>query len=467
MAILTNFLKLLKPEKNDYVDVDKHISENYDKIDSKMQELSTSNNGKLDKGAVSTEYDTAKKIEDKIKTTQSTVDNKLNKGNVPEKYNTAEKIGNEIDKSLYRILPKDIGNTETVTDLNNIYEAGFYNSQSNENKFINAPSGLAGNAFELTVTGLEPNKIGHTTQILKEAMSNKMWIRTQIYRSTITWTQWQEIIIDSSAWKITFNRIQDGTDLNNLQDLGFWGSYYASDNIINNPFTEINKTTGGIGVTVLTNAGPAEDRMRVQMIYDRKGNIAYRFKDSGNWGYQYIASPDLLWGMLSMPNFKSIQTAGTKIAGNIYWDRDVNPKKPYLCRTTNTSIVPDSNFVLLNLADICKKVYAMNNKFPFQKTIFTFNGDRTSWKDVTKTELKTANLIQVTVQDTDWADNKNQTYVLANNGGKVYLQPIDQESYTIYSIDFSNGLIKKEVESSNATSGALRNNVIREITILY
>lgn len=39
MAVLTNFLKLLKPEKNDYVDVDKHISENYDKIDSKMQEL--------------------------------------------------------------------------------------------------------------------------------------------------------------------------------------------------------------------------------------------------------------------------------------------------------------------------------------------------------------------------------------------------------------------------------------------
>ena len=39
MAILTKFLKLLKPERNDYVDVDKHISENYDKIDSKMQEL--------------------------------------------------------------------------------------------------------------------------------------------------------------------------------------------------------------------------------------------------------------------------------------------------------------------------------------------------------------------------------------------------------------------------------------------
>lgn len=67
MAILTKFLQLLKPERNDYVDVEKHLSENYDKIDTKMEELSNSNDKKLDKGAVSTEYDTAKKIEDKIK----------------------------------------------------------------------------------------------------------------------------------------------------------------------------------------------------------------------------------------------------------------------------------------------------------------------------------------------------------------------------------------------------------------
>ena len=85
MAILTKFLQLLKPERNDYVDVEKHLSENYDKIDTKMEELSNSNDKKLDKGAVSSEYDTAKKIEDKIKT-------KLNQGNVPDVLNSAEKI---------------------------------------------------------------------------------------------------------------------------------------------------------------------------------------------------------------------------------------------------------------------------------------------------------------------------------------------------------------------------------------
>ena len=66
MAVLTNFLKLLKPEKNDYVDVDKHISENYDKIDGKMQELNTSNSGKLDKGALPTTIKSGKDLYDML-----------------------------------------------------------------------------------------------------------------------------------------------------------------------------------------------------------------------------------------------------------------------------------------------------------------------------------------------------------------------------------------------------------------
>lgn len=37
MSILTSFLKLVKPEKNEYVDVEEHISKNYDRIDEKMK----------------------------------------------------------------------------------------------------------------------------------------------------------------------------------------------------------------------------------------------------------------------------------------------------------------------------------------------------------------------------------------------------------------------------------------------
>ena len=57
MGILTNFLKLLKPEPNDFVDVAKHISENYDKLDlnakSNNETLTNLSNNKLDKGTYS------------------------------------------------------------------------------------------------------------------------------------------------------------------------------------------------------------------------------------------------------------------------------------------------------------------------------------------------------------------------------------------------------------------------------
>ena len=53
MGILTNFLKLLKPEPNDFVDVAKHISENYDKLDenakSNDETLTNLSNNKMDK----------------------------------------------------------------------------------------------------------------------------------------------------------------------------------------------------------------------------------------------------------------------------------------------------------------------------------------------------------------------------------------------------------------------------------
>lgn len=62
MAILTKFLQLLKPEKNDYVDVEKHLSENYDKIDTKLEELSNSNDEKLDKGNVPNVLNSAETI---------------------------------------------------------------------------------------------------------------------------------------------------------------------------------------------------------------------------------------------------------------------------------------------------------------------------------------------------------------------------------------------------------------------
>lgn len=73
MGILTNFLKLLKPESNDFVDVTKHISENYDKLDQNAettnQSLEDLKNNKLDKGTYSGNATTLK----------ADIDNKVSK----------------------------------------------------------------------------------------------------------------------------------------------------------------------------------------------------------------------------------------------------------------------------------------------------------------------------------------------------------------------------------------------------
>ena len=112
MAILTKFLQLLKPERNDYVDVEKHLSENYDKIDSKIEKLTDSNDKKLDKGEnLSEEFNTGEKIEKQI-------NKKLDKGNVSENFNSGEKIELEVKKKFDKgTLPVTVESAETILDL--------------------------------------------------------------------------------------------------------------------------------------------------------------------------------------------------------------------------------------------------------------------------------------------------------------------------------------------------------------
>lgn len=52
MSILTSFLKLVKPEKNEYVDVEEHISKNYDRIDEKMKSQDDEINKKATKAQI-------------------------------------------------------------------------------------------------------------------------------------------------------------------------------------------------------------------------------------------------------------------------------------------------------------------------------------------------------------------------------------------------------------------------------
>jgi hypothetical protein len=89
MGILTNFLKLLKPEPNDFVDVAKHISENYDKLDENAKTnndtLANLKSNKLDKGTYL----------GKASDLKTEIDTKLDKGTYS---GNASDLNTEIDK---------------------------------------------------------------------------------------------------------------------------------------------------------------------------------------------------------------------------------------------------------------------------------------------------------------------------------------------------------------------------------
>ncbi|WP_293958311.1 pyocin knob domain-containing protein [uncultured Fusobacterium sp.] len=170
MAILTKFLKLLKPEKNDYVDVEKHLSENYDKIDTKMEELSNSNDEKLNKGAVSSEYDTAKKIEDKIK-----------------------KIINE----KWKINTKYIGDTNTSTDFNSITANGTYYSSKYNALYTNGFLGANQRAyqeFKLIVIGENNDGAPVLKSQLVITRDDNIYLRScTSWQAPWTWSEWEKI----------------------------------------------------------------------------------------------------------------------------------------------------------------------------------------------------------------------------------------------------------------------------------
>ena len=170
MAILTKFLQLLKPERNDYVDVEKHLSENYDKIDTKMEELSNSNDEKLNKGAVSSEYDTAKKIEDKIKT---------------------------IINEKWKIVTKYIENTSTSTDFNSITANGTYYSSKYNALYTNGFLGANQRAyqeFKLIVIGENNDGAPVLKSQLVITRDDNIYLRScTSWQAPWTWSEWEKI----------------------------------------------------------------------------------------------------------------------------------------------------------------------------------------------------------------------------------------------------------------------------------
>nr|DAW12740.1 MAG TPA: tail-collar fiber protein [Caudoviricetes sp.] len=64
---------------------------------------------------------------------------------------------------------------------------------------------------------------------------------------------------------------------------------------------------------------------------------------------------DLIKGNTGITTIKYIQDQGSKISGEIYWDKDVNPIVPYYCLTDTDSIVVTSDFMMVSNKALIEK----------------------------------------------------------------------------------------------------------------
>ena len=220
-------------------------------IETTKNNLTNSINTKLNKGNVSSEYDSAKKIEDKIKSNKTYSDNEIKKINT--NISSVDNKLTDVKNNLWKISPKYIGSSSSTFDLNNLKERGFYVSSSSGNKFTNCPLGSQG-AFELTVSGISNGS--YCTQTLKEISTNNYWVRTQTnWQEPWTWTNWTKIIDSnggtiSGSLTIAGNIVGNGTA--NISGLLTANDIYLTSDInektnlnkINNPLEKLNKING-------------------------------------------------------------------------------------------------------------------------------------------------------------------------------------------------------------------------------
>ena len=274
MGILTNFLKLLKPEPNDFVDVAKHISENYDKLDQNAEAtnrtLTNLSNNKLDKGTYpGNASDLNTEIDGKVSKYGDTITGTLNinmegkdkvvlkskgttdgvvgsdtDGVIVENSKSGKSIRldndgvgiypstslkteakdlsgavNELLDSKYKIEYKTIGSPTKELDILEFAMTaveGNYRSQVDNNLITSLPEGVVTKAFECKITSINGIS-GYKTIELKPFNSNDIYINTQINFIHVgyhpIWLGWNKLLND-----------RDGVILDK-QDKGVLGGY--------------------------------------------------------------------------------------------------------------------------------------------------------------------------------------------------------------------------------------------------
>lgn len=185
MGILTNFLKLLKPEPNDFVDVAKHISENYDKLDenakSNDETLTNLSNDKLDKG---TYPGNASDLNTEISKIASTT--QLGRIKVGTNLRIDENgfLHGNPDVDISGKMDKYKNAESTVNDYDDLIEDGFYIVGGLTSGVINAPHGdpvllqvwgLDGSVYQKAVSYYDVH--AQFTRCFKIGTKNTKWER--------------------------------------------------------------------------------------------------------------------------------------------------------------------------------------------------------------------------------------------------------------------------------------------------
>lgn len=187
MGVLTSFLKLFKPAPNDYVDVEKHLNGNYDKIDTWAKNLIVNDltTGGADKAGSA---EMVKKLgEDKQDKTDSGLQT------------DSKEIVGAINESLWKFGYSRIRDT---VDLNDILTSGLYERTSVSGVTVtHTPFGI-NSYFILAVFNSEAFS---TYQVYFDGSvvgTNKEYQRifTRRYNDTSkVWSEWQEILTTSSS----------------------------------------------------------------------------------------------------------------------------------------------------------------------------------------------------------------------------------------------------------------------------
>lgn len=238
MGVLTSFLKLFKPAPNDYVDVEKHLNENYDKIDTWAKDLIV-NDLTTGGAAKAGSADMVKKLgEDK----QNKTDDEL-------KTPTKTIVGGMNDLTWYQKPKRLIGGdrAENAIDLLEYIktlEAGIYRCDYSKNGwFKNLPTPIFNSEtpyqqdFFLTIKNYKEEVWEGTTQIEFVSEDDYGFFRAiiQYNISTQKYTSWELFFANTYKYGYAPFGIADKT------------KFFIQDKITKS-FNEtyIDKTTGKI-----------------------------------------------------------------------------------------------------------------------------------------------------------------------------------------------------------------------------